>query len=180
MPSAFRTQWLGDVRVQFEKLKRLSEGALAQAHDHELNLPIDPESNSLAVIVKHMAGNLRSRFTDFMTTDGEKPDRNRDDEFEIDSPVNRQAMLEEWERGWQTLFSALEALAPSDLEREVTIRGERHTVVQALNRQIAHHAYHTGQLVFLVKHFRAEEWKTLSIPRKAREGPASGEPREPR
>ena len=115
-----------------------------------------------------MAGNLRSRFTDFLTTDGEKPDRNRDGEFEIEGPVARQAMMADWERGWQVLFDALDALTPADLDREVTIRGERHTIVQALNRQMTHHAYHVGQIVFLAKHLQSAEWKTLSMPRRRR------------
>jgi hypothetical protein len=164
----FSSQWLADVRVQFEKTKRLAEGALAQVPDEQLNVAIDPESNSIAVIVKHMAGNLRSRFTDFLTTDGEKPDRNRDGEFEVEGAVGRAAMLEQWESGWQVLFRALDALTPDDLRREVTIRGERHTIVQALNRQLTHHAYHAGQIVFLAKHLRGSDWTTLSIPRRPR------------
>src|SRR4029079_6240697 len=142
----FRTAWLTDVRRQFEKMKQLSESALAQVTDDQLNGALDPEANSLAIIVKHMAGNLRSRFTDFLTTDGEKPDRDRDSEFEPDpgagGPVARQAVMEVWERGWQVLFRALDALTPDDLRRNVTVRGERLTVVQALNRQLTHHAYH--------------------------------------
>ena len=166
MTTTFETEWLADVRVQFEKMKRLAEGALAQVTDDQLNVAIDVESNSLAVIVKHMAGNLRSRFTDFLTTDGEKPDRNRDGEFEIAGPVARGAMLADWERSWQVLFAALDALTPADLRREVTIRGERHTIIQALHRQMTHHAYHVGQVVFLAKHLQSAEWKTLSMPRR--------------
>jgi hypothetical protein len=162
----FDGDWLVDVRVQFEKMKRLAEGALAQVRDDELNSAIDGESNSLAVIAKHMAGNLRSRFTDFLTADGEKPDRNRDGEFEIEGSIARRAVMEDWERGWQVLFDALGALTPADLRREVTIRGERHTVVQALNRQLTHHSYHVGQIVFLAKHLRSNQWKTLSMPRR--------------
>ena len=164
----FDNDWLVDVRVQFEKMKRLAEGALAQAGDDQLNVALDAESNSLAVIAKHMAGNLRSRFTDFLTTDGEKPDRNRDGEFEIAGPVARQMVMEDWERGWQVLFGALDGLTPADLRREVVIRGERHTVVQALNRQLTHHSYHVGQIVFLAKHLRSDRWKTLSLPRRRR------------
>ena len=166
--SEFRSDWLRDVRVQFEKMKRLAEGGLAQATDDQLNVALDPESNSLAVIVKHMAGNLRSRFTDFLTTDGEKPNRDRDGEFEIAGPVARQAMLEDWEQSWRVLFDALEKLTPADLDREVTIRGERHTIIQALNRQLTHHAYHVGQIVFLAKHLQSDAWKTLSMPRRRR------------
>ena len=164
--TTFESDWLTDVRVQFEKMKRLAEGALAQAGDEQLNVAIDGESNSLAVITKHMAGNLRSRFTDFLTTDGEKPDRNRDGEFEVEGSVARAAMMDDWEAGWRVLFDALEALTPADLGREVTIRGERHTIVQALNRQLTHHAYHVGQIVFLAKHRQSAAWKTLSMPRR--------------
>ena len=164
----FDNDWLVDVRVQFERMKRLAEGALAQAGDDQLNVALDAESNSLAVIAKHMAGNLRSRFTDFLTTDGEKPDRNRDGEFEIAGPVARQMVMEDWERGWQILFGVLDGLTPADLRREVVIRGERHTVVQALNRQLTHHSYHVGQIVFLTKHLRSDRWKTLSLPRRRR------------
>ena len=165
----FDNDWLVDVRVQFEKMKRLAEGALAQAGDDQLNVALDAESNSLAVIAKHMAGNLRSRFTDFLTTDGEKPDRNRDGEFEMAAgPVARQLVMEDWERGGQVLFGALDGLTPADLRREVVIRGERHTVVQALNRQLTHHSYHVGQIVFLAKHLRSDRWKTLSLPRRRR------------
>src|SRR5215217_2451733 len=115
----FAADWLTDVRVQFEKMKRLAEGALAQAPDDQLNVGLDPESNSLAVIVKHMSGNLRSRFTDFLTSDGEKPDRDRDGEFEIEGQVSRQAMMEHWEGGWQIAFDAIAALTPADIGREV-------------------------------------------------------------
>jgi hypothetical protein len=162
----FAADWLIDVRVQFEKMKRLAEEALAQTADDQLNRAVDRESNSLAVIVKHMTGNLRSRFTDFLTSDGEKPDRNRDAEFEIEGQVARQAMMEQWERGWRILFDTLEGLTPADLERDVFIRGERHTVVQALNRQMTHHSYHVGQIVFLAKHLSSDRWKTLSVARR--------------
>jgi hypothetical protein len=168
MTTNFETAWLADVRLQFEKMKRLTESALAQVTDDQLDVALDPESNSLAVIVKHMAGNLRSRFTDFLTTDGEKPDRDRDGEFEIDGPVARPAMLDGWERGWQVLFDSLDALTPADLDREVTIRGERHTIIQALHRQMTHHAYHAGQIVFLAKHLQSGNWNTLSMPRRRR------------
>jgi hypothetical protein len=168
MSTDFRVEWLSDVRVQFEKIKKLAEAALEQARDEDLDVRLDDESNSLAVIVKHMAGNLRSRFTDFLTTDGEKPDRNRDGEFETDGPVTRQAMMADWERSWQVLFSTLRTLGPDDLSRTVTVRGEPHSIVQAMNRQLTHHAYHAGQIVFLAKHLRSSEWKTLSMPRKRR------------
>jgi hypothetical protein len=157
--------YLEDVRAQFRKMKKLAEDAIAQARDEDLARRIDAESNSIALIMKHMAGNLRSRFTDFLTTDGEKPDRNRDGEFEETGEPARDRMVADWESGWQVLFGALEALSPEDLLRDVYIRGERHSVLQALDRQLTHHAYHVGQIVFLAKHFRSAEWRSLSIPR---------------
>lgn len=160
------SSYLDDVRAQFRKMKTLAEGALTQVTDDELLVTLDPESNSLAVIAKHMAGNLRSRFTDFLTTDGEKPDRNRDGEFEIDGRLSRPAVMADWESGWTRLFETLDALTPDDLLRDVYIRGERQSVIQALDRQMTHHAYHVGQIVFLAKHLRSAEWKTLSIPRR--------------
>ncbi len=160
------TAYLDDVRLQFRKLKKLAEDALAQVTDDELVVALDAESNSLAVIMKHMAGNLRSRFTDFLTTDGEKPDRNRDGEFEIDRNPGRAAVLADWESGWSRLFETLDALTPDDLLQNVQIRGERHSVIQALDRQMTHHAYHVGQIVFLAKHLRSTDWKNLSMPRR--------------
>jgi uncharacterized protein DUF1572 len=158
--------YLDDVRLQFTRLKKLAEDALAQVSDEELLVTLDPESNSLAIIVKHMAGNLRSRFTDFLTSDGEKPDRNRDAEFEIEGTPSRETVMAGWERGWAVLFEALDALTEDDLLLEVTIRGEPVTVVQALDRQMTHHAYHVGQIVFLAKHFRSSAWRNLSIHRR--------------
>lgn len=158
--------YLEDVRVQFQKMKKLAEGALAQVSDDELVATLDPESNSLAVIMRHIAGNLRSRFTDFLTTDGEKPDRNRDGEFELGGPRTRDQAIADWESGWRVLFATLDTLKPDDLLRDVFIRGERHSVIQALDRQLTHHAYHVGQIVFLAKHLRATDWRTLSIPRR--------------
>jgi len=158
--------YLDDARAQFRKLKKLADDAVAQVKDEELGVSLDAESNSLAVIMKHMAGNLRSRFTDFLTTDGEKPDRNRDGEFEIAAQLARAAIMADWENGWTRLFETLDALAPDDLLRDVYIRGERHSVIQALDRQLTHHAYHVGQIVFLAKHLRSADWKTLSIPRR--------------
>jgi hypothetical protein len=157
--------YLTDVRDQFQKLKKLAESAVAQVGDDDLLVTLDAESNSLAVIMRHMAGNLRSRFTDFLTTDGEKPNRNRDGEFEI-GRLDRAAIVADWESGWATLFATLHSLTPEDLLRDVLIRGERHSVIQALDRQMTHHAYHVGQIVFLAKHLRSSEWKTLSIPRR--------------
>jgi hypothetical protein len=158
--------YLDDVRIQFRKLKKLAEDALAQVTDDELVVTLDPESNSLAVIMKHIAGNLRSRFTDFMTTDGEKPDRNRDGEFEIDGNPGRAALMADWESGWSRLFDTLDALRTDDVLREVRVRGEALTAMSQLDRQMTHHAYHVGQIVFLAKHLRSSEWKNLSMPRK--------------
>jgi hypothetical protein len=157
--------YLDEVRRQFRGYKRMGEGAIAQVKDDELFVALDPESNSIAVIVKHLAGNMRSRFTDFLTTDGEKPDRHRDQEFEMNSGTTRADVMRWWEEGWGRVFSAIEALKPDDLLRTVTIRDEPHTVMQAVGRQLAHYAYHIGQIVFLAKHFRSQEWKSLSIPR---------------
>jgi len=158
--------YLTDVKDQFEKMKKLAEGALAQVTDDQLLATLDPESNSLAIIMRHMAGNLRSRFRDFLTTDGEKPDRNRDGEFEVDGPLTREQVMRDWENGWHVLFATLGTLTPDDLLRDVYIRGERHSVIQALDRQMTHHAYHVGQIVFLAKHLRSTEWRTLSLPRR--------------
>jgi uncharacterized damage-inducible protein DinB len=159
------THYLDEVRRQFRGYKRLAEGAIAQLKDEELLITLDPEANSIAGIMKHMAGNMRSRFTDFLTTDGEKPDRHRDQEFEMDAGATRAEVMRRWEEGWTCVFSAIETLKPEDVMRTVTIRGEPHTVLQALNRQVAHYAYHIGQIVFLAKHFRSSDWKSLSIPR---------------
>jgi len=160
------TAYLDDVRDQFRKLKKLAEGAIAQAQDDDLHVTLDQEANSIAIVMRHMAGNLRSRFTDFLTTDGEKPDRNRDGEFELDKPLTRTEVMADWESGWTRLFATLDSLTPDDLLRDVFIRGERHSVIQALDRQMTHHAYHVGQIVLLAKHFRSSDWKTLSIPRR--------------
>ena len=165
MAADLASHYLDEAHRQMRGYKRLAEGAMAQLKDHELFLTLDPESNSIAVLVKHMAGNMRSRFTDFLTTDGEKPDRHRDQEFELTSATTRADLTKWWEEGWARVFAAIEALKPEDVIRKVTIRGEPHTVLQAINRQIAHYAQHTGQIVFLAKHIRSGKWKTLSIPR---------------
>jgi Protein of unknown function (DUF1572) len=159
------SHYLDEVRRQFRGHKRLAEGAMAQLSDQDVFLALDPESNSVAVVVKHMAGNMRSRFTDFLTSDGEKPDRHRDQEFEMVSGVTRAEVMRWWEEGWAQVLAAVDALRPEDLMGVVTIRGEPHSVLQALNRQVAHYAYHVGQIVFLAKHLRFREWKSLSIPR---------------
>jgi hypothetical protein len=137
---------------------------MEQVTDDELFATLDEEMNSIAIIVKHMAGNMRSRWTEFLTSDGEKPDRNRDTEF-VEPPKTRAALMQLWNEGWQRVFDALEPLSDSDLERKVVIRGEPHSVMQAINRQLGHYAYHSGQIVFLAKHFKASEWKSLSVPR---------------
>jgi len=164
MALKFTTSYLEDSLSVFRYYKKLAEGAMAQVSDEQLFVAIDPESNSIAIIVKHMAGNMRSRFTDFLTTDGEKPDRDRDSEF-VDPPHTRPALIEFWEQGWSTLFGALEPLAEADLTRTITIRGEPHSVTQAINRQVAHYSYHVGQIVMLAKHFQHAQWKSLSVPR---------------
>jgi hypothetical protein len=158
-------QFLDEAHRQMRGHKRLAEGAMAQLKDDELFLTLDPESNSIAAIVKHMAGNMRSRFTDFLIADGEKSDRNRDQEFVINPITTRADLTKWWEEGWERVFAAIEALKPEDVVRVVTIRTEHHTVLQALNRQIAHYAYHTGQIVFMAKHIRSNKWRTLSIAR---------------
>ncbi len=145
--------------------KRLADAAIAQLSDEQFFALLDPGSNSVALIVKHMAGNLRSRFTDFLTTDGEKSDRHRDHEFLNAGNTKREELLKAWELNWQLLFETINSLRPEDLERTVTIRGEPHSVLQALNRAVAHAAYHMGQIVFLAKHWRGAEWQTLSVPK---------------
>jgi hypothetical protein len=157
--------YLDEARRQMRGYKRLAEGAVAQVKDDEFFVTLDPESNSIAILLKHMAGNMRSRFTDFLTSDGEKPDRRRDQEFEIGPGTTRAEVMRWWEGGWSRVFAAFDSLKPEDVMRTVTIRGEPHTVLQAINRQIAHYAHHIGQVLFLAKHFRSAEWKSLSIPR---------------
>jgi hypothetical protein len=157
--------YLQEALHQFRGHKRMGEGAMAQLKDDEFFVTLDLESNSVAILVKHLAGNMRSRFTDFLTTDGEKPDRFRDQEFELTSATTRAGVMKWWEEGWARVFTAIEGLKPEDVGRTVTIRGQPHTVLQAVNRQIAHYAQHIGQIVFLAKHLRSDQWKTLSIPR---------------
>jgi hypothetical protein len=159
------THYLEEIKRQFRGHKRMGETALAQLEDADFFVTLDPESNSIAALVKHIAGNARSRFTDFLTSDGEKPDRFRDQEFEIPPNTTREEVMRWWEQTWMHLFSALDALRPEDVERIVTIRQEPHTVLQALNRALAHYAQHLGQIVFLSKHLRSSKWQTLSIPR---------------
>jgi Protein of unknown function (DUF1572) len=157
--------YLEEMKRQFRGHKRMGEAAMAQLEDMDFFATLDPESNSVAALVKHIAGNARSRFTDFLTSDGEKPDRFRDQEFEVSQKTTREEVLGWWEQAWSQVFSTLESLQPEDLERTVTIRQEAHTVMQALNRALAHYAQHIGQIVFLAKHLRSSQWRTLSIPR---------------
>ena len=164
MAHKFSTSYLEDSIALFRFYKKTAERAIEQVTDEELFATLDEEMNSIAIIVKHMTGNMRSRWTDFLTSDGEKPDRNRDMEFGEPS-ATREELLARWNEGWDGLFQALDPLTDSDLERKVAIRGEPHSVMQAINRQIAHYAYHCGQIVFLAKHFKANEWKSLSVPR---------------
>ena len=165
MTTDLAAHYLDEAHRQMRGHKRVAEGAMAQLQDRELFLTLDPESNSIAIIVKHMAGNMRSRFTDFLHSAGEKPDRRRDQEFELSPSTMRTDLTKWWEEGWARVFAALEEVKPEDLLRTVTVRGEPHTVLQAINRQVAHYAYHTGQIVFAAKHIRSSKWKTLSIPR---------------
>ena len=159
------SQYLDEAMRQFRGHKRLTEGALSQLKDEEIFMTLDAEANSVAIIVKHLAGNMRSRFVDFLTSDGEKPDRHRDQEFEVTAQTTRADVMRWWEEGWNHVFAAVGALQPQDLSRTVYIRAEPHSVLQAINRQIAHYAYHCGQIVFLAKHFRSTEWKSLSVPK---------------
>jgi uncharacterized damage-inducible protein DinB len=161
----FTTSYVEDSLAVFRYYKNLAERAMAQVTQEQLLEVLDGEMNSIAVTVKHMAGNMRSRWTDFLTSDGEKPDRNRDSEFE-EPPATREALLALWEQGWQCLFRALEPLSDADLSRTITIRGEAHSVMQAVNRQVAHYSYHCGQIVLLAKHFKQHEWQSLSVPRR--------------
>jgi hypothetical protein len=159
------SHYLDEARRQFRGHKRMAEGAMAQLRDEDFFVTLDPEMNSVAILVKHLAGNMRSRFTDFLTSDGEKPDRFRDREFELAAGTARADVMKWWEEGWNCVFTAIDSLKPESVMRTVTVRGQAHTVMQAINRQIAHYAQHIGQIVFLAKHLRAGEWKTLSVPR---------------
>jgi uncharacterized protein DUF1572 len=159
------TLYLQDIIDQFRKLKGLADGALAQVRAEDLFTSLDPESNTLAVLIQHMAGNMRSRWTDFLNSDGEKPDRNRDSEFVVAQGTTREALLDRWQEGWRCLFQTLAALTEEDLALTVLIRAEPHSVVKAINRQLTHYGYHVGQIVFLAKHFASDHWRTLSVPR---------------
>ena len=162
MTSHLLEQYHSDALQSFRNYKKLAERAIEQVSDEEFFATIDEEANSIALIVKHVAGNLRSRWTDFLTTDGEKPDRNRDTEFEVIEDT-RESLTKYWDDGWQILFDAIEPLTEEDFSKTVTIRGQPHSIVEAINRQLTHYSYHIGQIVLLAKHFRSSEWKTLSI-----------------
>jgi uncharacterized damage-inducible protein DinB len=164
MPFQFTTSCLEDSIALFRQYKELAEKAIAQVTDEQLAATLDPEMNSIAITVKHMAGNMRSRWTDFLTTDGEKPDRHRDSEF-VEPPDTREALMRMWDDGWKLVFDALEGLSDDDLKRTVEIRAIEHSVLQAIHRQVAHYAYHCGQIVLLAKHFQYERWQSLSIAR---------------
>jgi len=157
--------YLAHAAKGFRATKSLADKALAQIDDAAFFRAIDPESNSPALIVKHVAGNLISRWTDFLSTDGEKPDRDRDSEFEVVGADTRASTMARWEKGWATLFATLDALAPADLDRTVFIRGEPHTVFDAVERQKTHYAYHVGQIVFVAKHLAGAKWTSLSVSR---------------
>ena len=156
---------LEDVVFTFRKQRELAERALAQVEDADFFRTIDAESNSVAVIVKHIGGNLRSRWTDFLTTDGEKPDRDRDGEFVVPGTTTRDDVMATWNAGWAALFDTLATLHGDDISATVSIRAESMTAIAAMHRSVAHIAQHVGQVVLLAKHYRSSEWKTLSIPR---------------
>lgn len=164
MALRFTTSYLADSLDLLRYYKGLAERAMAQLSNEQLLTVLHEDMNSIAVIVQHMSGNMRSRFTDFLTTDGEKPDRDRDGEFK-DPPITREALLAAWEQGWHCVITALEPLTEQDLQRTVTVRGEPHSVMQAINRQVAHYAYHCGQIVLLAKNFKGAAWQSLSVPR---------------
>src|SRR3954471_723115 len=164
MALEFTTSYLKDAIEVLHYYKHLAEAAIQQCPDSGLFQTLDSESNSIATLVKHLHGNMRSRWTDFLTSDGEKSDRNRDSEFEA-PPRNRAELMAQWESGWKYCFDALSPLSESDLARRVIIRTEPHSVMQAINRAVGHYAYHTGQIVYLAKHFAGTKWQALTIPR---------------
>jgi uncharacterized damage-inducible protein DinB len=162
----FEPEYLDESLAQLRKLKAQAEKAIAQIDDTQLFALIDAEANSIAIIMKHMAGSMRSRWTDFLTTDGEKPDRNRDSEFEREPADTRAQILERWEDAWRRTFDAISSLESDDLLGTVTVRNQPHTVLQAIGRQMAHYAGHVGQIILLAKHFAGPQWQTLSMPKK--------------
>lgn len=157
-------QILDDALLQLRKLKAQADKAMAQVDDRQFFDTLDPEANSIALIVKHLAGNMRSRWTDFLTSDGEKPNRERDNEFLLLRDT-RESLMATWEEGWRLVFDAISPLSDEDLTRTVRIRGEAHTVLEAVNRQLTHYAAHVGQIVLLAKHHAGAKWQSLSIPR---------------
>ena len=157
--------YLEDALMQLKTLKAQADRALAQTTDGHLFAALDPEANSIAIVMKHMAGNMRSRWTGFLTTDGEKPDRDRDTEFELSAADTRERIFALWEDGWARVFAAVGSLTPADLSKKVYVRGEPHSIVEAINRQLTHYAAHVGQIVLLAKHYAGAQWQTLSIPR---------------
>lgn len=163
-PNQLGAEFLKESIAAFESMKKLADRTMSQLEDAHFYETIDPESNSLEVLIKHMHGNMISRWTDFLTTDGEKPDRNRDGEFEA-GRLPRAGLLRLWEEGWERLFQTLRSLTPEDVLRTVYIRGEAHTVLKAIQRQVSHYGYHVGQIVFLGKHLKSDDWQTLSIAR---------------
>lgn len=165
-----KQHYIDDSLFQLRKLKAQADKAMAQIDDAQFFSTLDPDANSIALIVKHVAGNMRSRWTDFLTTDGEKPDRNRDTEFEREAGDTRASLMARWDAGWDLLFQTLISLQPSDIDRTVTIRGEPHTVLQAINRQVSHYSVHVGQIVLLAKHYAGPRWQTLSIPKRKTTG----------
>lgn len=154
--------YLDSAKAEFRKLKTLGDKAFAQLEPAGFHYKPDVESNSIALIIQHISGNMISRWTDFLTTDGEKPTRNRDKEFE-ENVQDKEALLRSWEAGWTVFTDTLDSLSADDMMKEVNIRGEKHTVIQAINRQLTHYGYHMGQIVYLAKHIRSSDWKTLSI-----------------
>lgn len=167
-------EYLTNLRFEFNRLKSLAEKGLAQVSEADFFSAVDDENNSVALIVKHVGGNLKSRWSDFLTSDGEKPDRDRDQEFERLDPDSRDALMELWESGWKTLTGTIDELTADDLSKTVLIRGESHTVLQAANRSLTHTAYHVGQIILLCKQFAGESWQSPSVPKGKSNEAASG------
>ncbi len=165
MSDRLSRELLNDIRHQFHRHKTMAEKAVAQVSDDHFFLTLDKDGNSVALLLKHIAGNLRSRWTDFLVSDGEKADRQRDTEFEQYADDTRARIMERWDRGWQILFESIDALRPEDLDRTIRIRSEPHSVVQALHRALLHYAYHIGQIVLLARHYAGDSWQTLSVAR---------------
>jgi hypothetical protein len=163
--SSLAAAYLDEAFRSFRGYKRMADGALAQLNDQDFFYLPDPDSNSVALVVKHIAGNLRSRWTDFLTTDGEKPDRNRDQEFILTTADTREDLMRRWDQTWETVLNTMKSLKPEDVTRIVTIRGDAHTVLQAINRSLTHTAYHVGQILYVAKHRRGADWVTMSIPK---------------